>query len=75
MKFVIRRAVAGIVLSPVFAGAYVLLNAILIGLGASPTGSALELFWLGLVLCLVFVTPVFAFFPHLVSGHVKEDWN
>jgi hypothetical protein len=34
MKFVIRRAVIGLILSPLVAGAYVLGCALLIGLGA-----------------------------------------
>lgn len=75
MKFVIRRAVAGIVLSPALAGAWVLLNAVLIGLGATPTSSASDLFWSMLVSSLIVVTPLFAFFPHLLTGHEKGAWK
>jgi hypothetical protein len=37
MKYVIRRAVVSIALSPAIAGAYVLGYAMLVGLGAEPT--------------------------------------
>lgn len=37
MKFVIRRALVSIALSPAIAGAYVLGYATLVGLGAQPT--------------------------------------
>lgn len=73
-KFVIRRAVAGIVLTPVFACVYVLFNIVLIGIGASPTGTMLDTFGLGLAGGLI-LTPVFAIAPHLVSGHVKGEWR
>ena len=42
MKFVIRRAVASVVLAPVVAGAYVLGCAILIGLGAGASFTSAE---------------------------------
>ena len=43
MKFVIRRAVVSAVAMPVVAGAYVALNAVLIGFGAEPTATASKL--------------------------------
>ena len=42
MKYVIRRAVVGAVLSPVVAGAYVLGCAVLIGLGAGASFTVAE---------------------------------
>jgi hypothetical protein len=50
MKFVIRRAVVSVIAMPVVAGAYVMLNAVLIGLGAEPTATASECFITGLFL-------------------------
>jgi hypothetical protein len=49
VKFTIRRAVVGAVGIPVVAGAYVALNAVLIGLGATPTASVVEVWNTGLV--------------------------
>jgi hypothetical protein len=42
MKFVIRRAVIGLILSPLVAGAYVLVCALLIGLGAGASFTVAE---------------------------------
>lgn len=42
MKFVIRRAVASVILAPVVAGAYVLGCAVLIGFGAGASFTSAE---------------------------------
>ncbi len=51
MKFYIRRAVAGMIATPVIAGTYFLIYALLIGAGGTPTSTPQEVFsnglWLG----------------------------
>lgn len=51
MKFYIRRAVAGTIATPVIAGAYFLVYALLVGAGGTPTSTPQEVFsnglWLG----------------------------
>lgn len=59
MKYVFRRLVAGVVLVPAVAVAWVAINATLIGLGATPTASVKDVlmagFVLGLMIEIVFV--------------------
>lgn len=51
IKFVIRRAIAGIVIVPATAGIYFVGYAMLVGLGATPTATASEVWnnglWIG----------------------------
>jgi ABC-type sulfate transport system permease component len=58
-RFVIRRAVAGVVIAPVVAGLYVVGVALLVGLGATASvdsGEAWGIGWLyGIASALVFV--------------------
>lgn len=48
MKFVIRRAVAGVILIPLMAVAYTLLYATLVILGGEPTSSIQQVFATGI---------------------------
>jgi hypothetical protein len=66
MKFVIRRAVAGVVAVPVIAGVYVLGMAGLIGLGAGVSFSIEQAWSNGLVLGFASAV-VFAFYPQLTK--------
>lgn len=52
-KFVIRRAAAGVVITPLVAVGWWLVNALLIVAGASPSASSQETFSNGLFLGLV----------------------
>ena len=58
MKYVFRRAVLGVVATPIIAGAWVLFTAVLIGLGAPPSASVNEVWndglWLGVISAVVF---------------------
>ena len=58
MKYVIRRAVLGVVATPLIAGAWVLFTAGLIGLGAEPSASVNEVWndglWLGVITAVAF---------------------
>ena len=58
MKFYIRRAVAGVILSPVVALAYVIGCAVLIGLGAGASFTVGQAwangFWLGGIVAVLF---------------------
>lgn len=60
MKYRIRRAVLGIILSPVFAFLYVVFCAVLIGLGAEPSFTVQDAwangFFLSLIPIIIFVT-------------------
>jgi hypothetical protein len=49
MKFVIRRAVAGVVITPLVASAWFLIVVLMIGLGAEPNATPLEVWNTGLV--------------------------
>jgi hypothetical protein len=57
-KYVIRRAVAGIVITPLVALVWLIGIAVLIGMGAEPTASAgqvwLDGLWLGVAVSVVF---------------------
>lgn len=69
-KFVIRRAVAGVVIAPLVAGLYVLATAVLIGLGAGRSFTV-ETAWangwsLGLLSAVAFVV-----YPAWVAWFVK----
>lgn len=64
MKFYIRRAVAGIVLSPVVAFAYVVGYAILVGAGAGATSTVSQAWGNGLVLGGI-VAVLFTFLPQV----------
>jgi hypothetical protein len=66
MKYVIRRAVAGVVAVPVIAGVYVLGMAGLIGLGAGVSFSIEQAWSNGLVLGFASAV-VFAFYPQLTK--------
>lgn len=59
MKFVIRRAVASVVLTPLVACGWVLFYALLVGAGAEPTSTIGEVFitglWLGGIVSVMFV--------------------
>jgi hypothetical protein len=66
MKYVIRRAVAGVVAVPVIAGVYVLGMAGLIGLGAGGSFSIEQAWSNGLVLGFASAV-VFAFYPQLTK--------
>ena len=58
MKYVFRRAVLGVVATPLVAGAWVLFTAVLIGLGAPPTASVNQVWndglWLGAIASILF---------------------
>jgi hypothetical protein len=66
MKFVIRRAVAGLLLMPVIAGVYVAGYAVLIGLGAEATTNLSGAISNGVLFGWVFVIG-FAFYPQLMK--------
>jgi hypothetical protein len=59
MKYAFRRLLAGIVIVPVVAIAYLFGYAMLVGLGAEPTASASEVWSLGLLFGVI-ATLVFA---------------
>ena len=58
MKYVFRRAVLGVVATPIVAFAWVLFIATLIGLGAEPTASVNQVWndglWLGVIVAVLF---------------------
>jgi hypothetical protein len=64
MKFYIRRAVLGVVATPIMAGAYFLIYALLIGAGGTPTSTPQEVFsnglWIG-----AFISVAFTFYPQV----------
>lgn len=64
MKYVIRRAVLGAVATPVIAFAWVLLIAVMIGLGAEPTASVNQVWNDGLALGVI-TAVLFTFGPLL----------
>ena len=66
MKFVIRRAVAGLIAVPVVAGLYVFGVAVLIGLGAGASFGIEQAWANGLVLGFASAV-VFAFYPQLTK--------
>jgi len=57
-KYVIRRAVAGIIITPLVALLWLIGIAMLIGMGAEPTASASQVWidglWLGVAVSVVF---------------------
>lgn len=67
MKFVVRRAVAGLIAMPVVAGAYVLAVAVLVGAGAGATATVSEAWSNGLVFGFAGAV-VFAFYPQLMKA-------
>jgi len=64
MKFVIRRAVAGVLLMPVVAGLYVAVYAVLVGAGANPTADFTAVVGNAVVIGWAFVV-VFAFWTQI----------
>jgi hypothetical protein len=64
MKFVVRRAVAGLLLMPVVAGLYVAGYAVLVGAGATPTSGFADVVSNAVVIGLAFVV-VFAFWTQI----------
>lgn len=58
MKYVFRRAVLGVVATPLIAFAWVFFIAVLIGLGAEPTASVNQVWndglWLGVISAVIF---------------------
>jgi hypothetical protein len=66
MKFVIRRAVAGLLLMPVVAGVYVAGYAVLVGLGAGATTDFSGVVSNGVLIGWVFVF-AFAFWTQLMK--------
>lgn len=64
VKFIIRRAVAGLIAMPVVAGAYVAVVAGLIGLGAG-VGFTVEQAWVNGFQIGLAVAIVFAFYPQI----------
>lgn len=64
MKFYIRRAIAGVILSPVVAFAYVVVCAILIGAGAGASFTVREAWGNGFVLGGI-VAVLFTFLPQV----------
>ena len=62
MKFVIRRAIVGIVSIPFVAGAYLFLNLFLIYLGADPQYTVEDAFYNGVEIGIV-VALILAFYP------------
>jgi hypothetical protein len=60
MKYVIRRAVAGVVITPLVAVAWVVFYAGLVGFGFEPTASVGEVFTNGIV-AGVFISLAFVF--------------
>lgn len=53
MKYYIRRAVAGAVATPIVAGIYFVGYAVLVGLGAEPTGTPAEVWNNGIMIGIV----------------------
>lgn len=70
-KFIIRRAVAGLIAMPVVAGLYVGVVAVLIGLGAGASFTVGQAWVNGFQIGLA-VAIVFAFFPQ-ISKVVDND--
>jgi hypothetical protein len=68
MKYVFRRAVLGVVATPIVAGVWVLFIATLIGLGAEPTASVNQVWNDGLGLGVV-VAVLFTFLPLIVKDN------
>jgi hypothetical protein len=68
MKYVIRRAVLGVVATPIVAGAWVLFIAVLIGLGAEPTANVSQVWNDGLGLGVI-VAVLFTFGPLIVKDN------
>jgi hypothetical protein len=68
MKYVIRRAVLGVIATPFIAGAWVLFIAVLIGLGAEPTASVNQVWNDGLALGVI-STIMFAIGPLIVKDN------
>lgn len=56
MKFVIRRLIAGVILTPMVALAYTAIYAYLVLIGGTPTSSVGEVITTGLVIGLVLAT-------------------
>lgn len=58
MKFVIRRAVVGVLAIPMVASAYFVIYAVLVGLGSQPSQSPTEVIytglWIGGVIAVLF---------------------
>ena len=58
MKYVFRRAVLGVIATPIVAFAWVLFIAVLIGLGAEPTANVNQVWndglWLGVISAVIF---------------------
>ena len=68
MKYVFRRAVLGVVATPIVAGAWVLFIAGLIGLGAEPTANVSQVWNDGLGLGVI-VAVLFTFLPLIVKDN------
>lgn len=70
MKFYVRRAVLGVVATPVVAGVYFVGYALLVGAGADPTNTPAGVFqnglWLGGLLAVAFT-----FAPQLLALEKK----
>jgi hypothetical protein len=62
MKFVIRRALLGVVSIPLIAGAYVFLYLLLVLAGGDPTQTISETFFIGIQIASV-VAVILTFYP------------
>lgn len=66
MKFYIRRAVAGAVATPIIAGAYFVVYALLVGAGADPTNTPAGVWANGLMIGTI-VAVAFTFAPQILA--------
>lgn len=65
MKFYIRRAVLGAIATPVIAGAYFVVYALLVGAGADPTNTPAGVWGNGLMIGTI-VAVMFTFAPQVL---------
>jgi hypothetical protein len=66
MKFYIRRAIAGVIATPLIAGAYFVGYALLVGAGADPTNTPAGVWANGLMIGTI-VAVMFTFLPQVDS--------
>lgn len=66
MKFVIRRALLGVVSIPLIAGAYVFLYLLLVLAGGDPTQTISETFFIGIQIASV-VAVALTFYPQIAK--------
>jgi hypothetical protein len=72
IKYVIRRAIAGIVIVPAVATAWFVIYAVLVGLGATPTSSPAEVWGMGVMLGIT-LTVYLMFFERINA--LFEKWG